>query len=130
MEIEIPKIPAAEWEVLEVLWREPGLTGSEVHERLPRPDRKLKTVNTLLGRLVERGVLETRRAGKAFRYTPLLEREACVREESAGFVRRILGGQWSPLMLQLVEQASLSPSDIAELQNLLETKKKAQNRKR
>ena len=130
METEIPRIPAAEWEVMEVLWNEPGLTGTEVHQRLPRQDRKLKTVNTLLARLVERGVLATRRVGKAFRYTPLLEREACVRQESAGFVQRILGGQWSPLVLQLVEQANLSPSDIAELEALLQAKKQTQQRRK
>jgi len=123
MEQKIPKIPTAEWEVMEVLWRRPGLTGSEVHAQLPRRDRKLKTVNTLLARLVERGVLETERIGKAFRYTPLLERETCVRKESAGFVRRILNGQWSPLVLQLVEDADLSPSEIEELEKLLEQKR-------
>lgn len=123
MRKKIPKIPAAEWELMEALWREPGLTGVEAHERLGKPDRALKTTNTLLARLVERGVLTATREGRAFRYRPLLKREACVREESAGFVQRVLGGQWSPLVLELVKEAELSDADIAELEALLREKR-------
>ena len=120
----IPKIPAAEWEIMEVLWHEPGSTGAEVHQRLTRGDRKLNTVNTLLARLVNRGVLAAERAGRAFRYTPLVDRAACVREESAGFVKRVFAGKWSPLVLHLVEQADLSEAEIAELEQVLEDKRK------
>jgi len=123
----IPKIPAAEWELMEVLWVESGLTGAEVHERLEKEDRALKTTNTLLGRLVGRGVLAAERQGRAFRYTPVLERTACVRKESLGFVRRVLRGQWSPLVLQLVEQADLDDKDIAELEKLLAEKRRKTN---
>ena len=123
MEKKVPKIPAAEWEIMEVLWRESALTGAEVHERLTGSGRALKTTNTLLARLVERGALSAEKQGRAFRYRPLLAREACVREESASFIRRVLGGQWSPLVVQLVREAELSDADIAELEALLRAKR-------
>jgi len=81
-------------------------------------------VNTFLARLVERGVLEAERVGKAYRYTPRVDRVSCVRAESANFVRRVLGGQWSPLVLQLVESADLTETDIEELETLLREKRR------
>ena len=120
---KVPKIPAAEWEIMNVLWSESALTGAEIHKRLTGSGRALKTTNTLLARLVNRGALSAEKKSRAFRYRPLVTREACAREESTSFVRRVLGGQWSPLVVQLVKEAELSDADITELEALLRAKR-------
>ena len=55
-----PRISESEWIVANIVWDHPGLTATEVLERLPAGvEWKQKTVNTFLTRLAEKGVLGT-----------------------------------------------------------------------
>jgi predicted transcriptional regulator len=58
--------------ILGVLWDDPdGLIPREVHERLPgRRQLAYTTVNTVLVRLWDKGVLRRRKQGRAFVYWP------------------------------------------------------------
>ncbi|HWL55001.1 MAG TPA: BlaI/MecI/CopY family transcriptional regulator [Chthoniobacteraceae bacterium] len=117
-----PRISSSEWEVLEVVWEKAPVTGSEVHAALAeRTSWAQKTVNTFLSRLVEKGVLEVRREGRANRYAPRLTRDACVRKESESFLRRVFRGAAGPLLAHFCESADLSDEEVAQLQRLLKT---------
>ncbi len=93
----IPKISAAEWEVLTVLWDRGAATAPEVHAVLGEgAGWHQKTVNTFLTRLAQKGVLAIRREGKLNIYKPKLTREQCVRRESESFLQRVLPrGDWA-----------------------------------
>jgi BlaI family penicillinase repressor len=114
-----PRISESEWIVANVLWDHPGLTATEVLDRLPPgPSWKQKTVNTFLTRLVEKGVLATERAGKANTYHPLLAREACV--QSASLLQRILGPKPAPMLAHFCETTPLTDEEIEQLKSILE----------
>ena len=119
-----PKISAAEWEVMNVVWDHAPITAPEIFPLLPADHQwALKTVNTFLARLVEKGILAANRSGKANIYTPLVPREACITAESDSFLQRVFKGATGELMLHFVENADLSDADIAELQTMLRQKK-------
>ena len=124
MNNEIPKIPASEWEVMEVVWDTPGTSGVDVHERLGETNGwKLKTINSFLGRLVERKMLRAERHGRAFRSWPIIERNQCVRVEGESFLNRIFKGKLTPMLVHFVEEANLSETEPAELEDLIRKKK-------
>ncbi len=119
-----PRISAAEWEVMNIVWSRHPITAPEVHAALHNDTAwKQKTVNTFLARLVEKGVLRARREGKANAYSPRLSREKCVASEGDGFLQRVFQGAAGSLMLHFCEKADLTPAEIAELERLLKHKK-------
>jgi len=127
---EPPRISEAEWDVMRVLWKEPGKTAQEVALRTPEErDWSDRTVKTLLGRLVKKGVLGFETEGKRYRYRPLLGEEECVQAASRSFVERVFGGAVSPMLATFVREGlragSLSEDEIAELRRVLDEEEEA-----
>ena len=120
------KISPAEWEVLNVLWDKAPAAAAEVYAALAA-DKEWhpKTVNTFLTRLVEKGVVRVRRAGKSNVYAPAKTREQCLRAESDSFLQRVFRGATGPMLLHFVERADLSAEEIRQLQQLLKQKEKS-----
>lgn len=116
-----PQISDAEWEVMKVLWETSPLTALEVAGAVCGPMQwHPKTVKTLLGRLVKKGVLRYREEGNRYLYRPAFPRERYVVEESRSFVERVFGGDATPALVHFVESTPLSDEDIRELQAILE----------
>ncbi len=121
-----PKISSAEWEVMNVVWDRHPITAPEVFAALPSGHGwAQKTVNTFLARLVQKGVLQADRSGKAHSFIPLVKRQDCVAAEGESFLQRVFHGAAGPLMLHFAKGAELTPDEIAELELLLKAKKKA-----
>jgi|GEM_PF-1490692 len=65
-------LPAFEADVLELLLRAGRpLSVAEVQASLPGPSRAYTTVATIIGRLVERGLVVGERSGRLYRYRPV-----------------------------------------------------------
>ena len=119
-----PPITAAEWELMNVLWEGPR-TALEIAEAL---ERHPKTVKTLLGRLVRKGVLRYREEGNRFVYSAAIPRQRYVKEESASFIERVFGGEATPALVHFVRSSRLSDEEIDELRKLLDAKKQESER--
>ncbi len=118
-----PSISAAEWTIMQVLWREAPLSAIEVVEALEGlSDWHPKTVRTLLGRLVVKGALFREKRGGALRFSPLVTEEECVRDESRTFLERCFSGLAQPMLAHFIEHEELSPQDIAALRAILDRK--------
>ena len=116
-----PRISSAEWQVLDALWDRAPAPAAAIYAALGAgPGWHLKTVNTFLARLVEKGVLAVHRDGKANVYTPRFTREQCVRRESETFLRRVFGGAAGPMLAHFCECADLSDAEIARLRQILD----------
>lgn len=118
----VERISEAEHAVMEVLWSAgTPLTAADVVERIDDArgwsDR---TVKTMLGRLLAKGVLTHEEDGRRYLYRPAVARQDYVAGESRRLVDRLFGGRTAPLVAHLAEeQGGLSPQDIAELEALL-----------
>ncbi|NVJ64388.1 MAG: BlaI/MecI/CopY family transcriptional regulator, partial [Flavobacteriaceae bacterium] len=68
-----PDISNAEFEVLDVLWDDYPATSNDIIARLRhQKDWHDKTVKTLLGRLVKKGVLDYEKQQRQYLYRPLI----------------------------------------------------------
>ncbi|MEL6258471.1 MAG: BlaI/MecI/CopY family transcriptional regulator [Pseudomonadota bacterium] len=114
------QITQAEIEIMKVIWRRPGIGASEIAEALADDqDWTIRTIKTLLARLVDKGALATEPDGRRYLYRPLVE-EAAYQTKAAGqLVDRLFGGRAAPLVAHLADARGLSEDDIAELEALL-----------
>jgi BlaI family penicillinase repressor len=119
------RITHAEWDIMTVVWRRAPVAACAVVEELQESKQwTLATVRTLLRRLTNKGALRQQVEGKRYLYTPLVSMDACVRQESESFWKRVLGRAPSAALIQLVERAELSKEDIEELRRILRAKEK------
>ena len=114
------RISGAEYEIMEVLWRDSPLTAAEVAERAPAEKAwNIRTVKTLLARLLAKGALIHEEEGRRYLYRPAMARADYVADESSRLIDRMFGGRVTPLVAQLAERDRLTEADIAEIEALL-----------
>jgi BlaI family transcriptional regulator, penicillinase repressor len=118
------RISDAEQAVMEVLWADAPLTAADVAARVD-PARRWseRTVKTLLGRLLGKGVLAHEEDGRRYLYRPTVARADYVATESRKLVDRLFGGRAGPLVAHLAEQEAFTAQDISEIEALLKALK-------
>ncbi|MFK7778984.1 MAG: BlaI/MecI/CopY family transcriptional regulator [Gimesia sp.] len=113
-----------ELEVMDVVWRKGRATVQEVVDSLERP-LAYTTVMTTLKILDEtRGAVRRMKEGRAYVYEPTISREKISRSMAADLTQRLFGGSVKSLVLSLVENNSMSQSDIEELKQAIHSLEK------
>lgn len=121
----VPSISEAEWEVMNVLWEQAPQTANEVATSLQeRRDWKPKTVRTLLDRLVQKRAIGVNQNQRVYTFYPLYSQDECQHAEAQSFLKRIYGGALQSMLVQFIQDESLSDKDIKELRSILDEKKK------
>ena len=94
-----------EADVMEATWSLGRATVHDVHQRLAEADRELAytTVMTVMSRLAEKGLLEKRKDGAAYLYTPAATKEEFTRRTVGTVLSGLLGDFNAPAMSQFVE---------------------------
>jgi BlaI family transcriptional regulator, penicillinase repressor len=114
----LPELTAAELRVLKALWDAPLGTVAAVREELERRGQDLAytTVMTLLGRLAGKGAVVVDKTREPFVYRPAHRRESVLRERLREFVREVFDGKAESLVLNLVEDESLSRAELRAIE--------------
>lgn len=116
------RMSESEYLVMEVLWNESPLSSTQVCERLSETAWNEKTVKTFLARLVKKETLSYTKDGRRYLYTPLLQRDTFVMEESDGFLRKVFRGDVRELLATFVQNEQLSVSELEYLKKLVKEK--------
>ena len=66
------RLPQLELDCLRVIWKQPGASVADVRAALERP-LAYTTVMTVLDRMSAKGVVERRKSGRAYQYSPVLD---------------------------------------------------------
>ncbi|MEM5017989.1 penicillinase repressor BlaI [Metabacillus indicus] len=123
MEKNIPSISESEWEIMNVLWEEAPQTASDIISSLQEStDWKPKTIRTLLDRLVQKDVVGVNKNLRVYTFYPLYTQEECQRAETESFINRIYGGTLKSMLVQFIQEDTLSDDDINELRFILNKK--------
>ncbi|ASK63982.1 transcriptional regulator [Virgibacillus phasianinus] len=123
MSEKVPNISEAEWEVMNVLWKQAPLAANEVISSLQEhKEWKPKTVRTLLDRLTKKKVIGVNKNQKVYTFFPLYSQDDCQHAEAQSFVNRIYGGTLKSMLVQFIQEDSLSEEDIKELRSILDNK--------
>ena len=116
-------ISDAEWQVMNVVWRDQPVDSQRVIDELAAANGWTSaTIKTMLHRLVKKNVLEFEQQGKRYLYRARVRRADCVRQASRSFLDRVFGGAAAPALMHLVKTAKLTDAELAELRQLLDHK--------
>ena len=120
---KLPTISEAEYEVMKIIWKHSPISTNEVVEQLLKTSSwTSKTIQSLLGRLVKKGVLEYRKESRVYVYTPLIKEEEYLEKESSSFLNRFYNGALNAMVVNFLDRDRLSKSDLAELKQILDKK--------
>ncbi len=120
---KLPTISEAEYEVMKIIWKHSPISTNEVVEQLLKTSSwTSKTIQSLLGRLVKKGVLEYSKEGRVYVYTPLIKEEDYLEKESSSFLDRFYNGALNAMVVNFLDRDRLSKNDIAELRQILDKK--------
>ncbi len=121
-----PNISNSEWQVMKVVWQQTPTTANQVCDvLLPLNDWKPRTVQTLLTRLAQKGMLTYEKSGREFVYTPLFTEEECTHAAGRSFLDRVFNGQVAPFLSNFLEREELSKEEILELKSILNRKERS-----
>jgi predicted transcriptional regulator len=123
-----PRLGAGEIEILQMLWREGGVTILEAQQALDRPVG-YTTVQTRLNRLVAKGVV-TRTKSRPAKYQAAVAPEDVSARHLDLLVERVSGGSVVPLVAHLVKDRDLSPEEIDQLKQLVDDAERLSQRDR
>ncbi|KQL58317.1 MULTISPECIES: penicillinase repressor BlaI [Bacillaceae] len=119
----MPSISDAEWEVMKVLWKNPPKSARQVVTELKAlVDWKPKTIRTHLDRLTKKEIIKVNRDERIYTFTPLFSEDECKRAETNSFIKRVHDGTTKSMMLQFIEDETLTKEDLQELRSLLDEK--------
>lgn len=118
------RITDAEWDVMDVLWRQRAATAAQVIDELaPVRNWNHRTIRTMLSRLVDKGALKHDVDGNRYVYRPAISREQCLREESRSFLNKVFRGDVAALLVHFAQDAQIGPDEIERLKQILEEKR-------
>ena len=116
----LPQISEAEFEVMKIVWKYAPISTNEITERLAKTTSwSPKTIQTLIKRLVTKGVLSYEKQSRVFVYTPLVQESEYIGQESTSFLKRFYNGDIKAMLSAYIENDRLSDADIDALRRLL-----------
>jgi len=108
-----------ELDVMGVLWEVGDATVAEVRHRLA-DELAYTTVLTVLRTLEEKGYVAHEEEGKAYRYRPLVAREAAGKSALKRLLRKVFRGSPELLLTQLVSDRGLTRDEMERMRELLD----------
>ncbi len=125
-----PDLSPGELRVMKALWAVEHGTVAEVRAELARRGQELAytTVMTLLGRLATKGavVVDKDREPFIYRAAPRAARESVLRDRLRDFVREVFDGKADSLVLNLVENESLSRDELRAIERKIAEAEKSE----
>lgn len=116
----LPHISESEFEVMKVVWKFTPINTNEITERLLKTASwSAKTIQTLIKRLVTKGALTYEKQGRLFVYTPLVEENEYVNQQSNSFLNRFYNGDFSAMLSAYLENNQLSETELNNLRSIL-----------
>ena len=116
-----PTISEAEHEVMKIIWAHAPISTNEVVESLESTSQwSPKTIQTLLSRLVKKGVLRYRKSGRVFVYMPAIGEREYLERESSSFLNRFYNGALNAMVVNFLEQDKLSREELSDLKRMLD----------
>ncbi len=110
----------SEWILMEKLWENPPQTIMQLFHALHEEQGWSKsTVNTMLGRMVKKGIIYYEEGQKAREYYPAVVRDDAAIVETEGLLKRIYRGSVSMMLNTLIKNQNISDEELQELYRML-----------
>jgi predicted transcriptional regulator len=116
-----PALTDAEHRIMQVLWDQPGLTVGEVVDRMAgSPKPAYNTVLTMLRILETKHYVSHEKEGRAFVYSPLVDRQQARRGALSYVLARFFGGSRAELVMDLFGHDDVDAEELRRVKMLLD----------
>jgi predicted transcriptional regulator len=124
------KLTDLELDLLRYISEHQSASVREVADHFAQTNGHVRTTTlNIMERLRKKGYLKRRKAGGIYQYWPTLSEPAMLRNLVRGFVQKTLAGSVSPFVAYLAEEAKISPSELAELKQIIRELEKQKDKK-
>jgi predicted transcriptional regulator len=119
-----------ELEALKVLWLRREATVRDVADAMNAAAKSAAdelaytTVLSLLQVMEQKGLVDHRRAGKAYVYFPLVERQSTFRQLAGNFLNKVFDGALDEYLVHALQSKRLSDAELSELEAMLAAARK------
>jgi BlaI family penicillinase repressor len=118
------ELTEAEWAIVRAVWDNQPCAAPAVQEILESERGwSYSTVKTLMDRMVTKGLLRTKRIRNIILYRSAITKREAQRSEIMRAVKRAFDGALSPMMQFMLNDRSLSESQLSELEAMIKSKK-------
>src|SRR5579872_2894996 len=104
----------AEHRIMEVIWARGSATVAEVVEALDGKDA-YTTILTLIRILKAKGYLKSRKEGRAFVFTPTVDRDTVARKAVHQLLSKFFAGSPSELVLSFLRDEELTTEELNQI---------------
>ncbi len=104
----------AEHRIMEVIWARGSATVADVVEALDGKDA-YTTILTLIRILKAKGYLSSRKEGRAFVFTPAVDRDTVARKAVHQLLSKFFAGSPSELVLTFLRDEELTPEELDQI---------------
>ncbi|HEL1557967.1 TPA: CopY/TcrY family copper transport repressor [Streptococcus suis] len=109
-------ISAAEWQVMRVLWAQPGTTSQEIIQALQEGfDWQATTIKTLLGRLRKKNYLRMAKETSKYHYYPLISEEEHLQGQVELLLATICSTKQGKLVEKLLDTGTFSQKSLENI---------------
>ncbi|MDG3180146.1 CopY/TcrY family copper transport repressor [Streptococcus suis] len=109
-------ISAAEWQVMRVLWAQPGTTSQEIIQALQEGfDWQATTIKTLLGRLRKKNYLRMAKETSKYHYYPLISEEEHLQGQAELLLATICSTKQGQLVEKLLDTGTFSQKSLENI---------------
>jgi predicted transcriptional regulator len=105
---------------MEILWKRPNATVSEVVGHTGTPPLSYSTVLTMLRILERKGYAAHHEVNRAYVYRPVIARDEAANKDVGHVLKRFFAGKPLDLAMRLVERDRPLPEELRQLRALIE----------
>ena len=119
------ELTEAEWPVIKAVWETEPCTAPVIQEKLFKATGwHYSTVRTLMDRMVAKGILHARKAGKLTIYQSAVTRAQAQHGEVFYAMKHAFNGALTPMVQCLLENTDVDADELAKLEALIKARKK------
>ena len=114
------ELTEAEWSVIKAVWETEPCTAPAIQEKLFKPTGwHYSTVRTLMDRMVAKGVLKAKKAGKLTIYQSAVTRAQAQSGELVYALKHAFNGALTPMVQCLLDTNEVSHAELGELKKII-----------
>jgi BlaI family penicillinase repressor len=119
------ELTEAEWAIIKAVWEKEPCTAPAIQQKLVvKTGWTYSTVRTLMDRMAVKGLLRAEKVRNLTLYRSLVTRGQAQRAELLYSLKHAFNGALTPMVQCLLNTANLNHQELAEIESLVEAKKK------
>ena len=109
------QLTRAEEEVMQLLWQKGKARVAEIIEDMPEPKPAYNTTSTIVRILEDKGFVDHEKAGRGFKYFPLVDKDTYQKATMDKMVNSYFEGSFKNMVSFFVKEKNMSAKDLESI---------------